>query len=321
MRVATCAINRKSPQISIIIPVYNEAENIQQIYTEITETLPTMNTSWEIIFVDDGSTDTTPDRLRTLPSITIITFRRNFGQTAALDAGIKHAQGEYIVTLDGDGQNDPADIPQLIEQLETKKLDVVSGYRKHRKDTFGKRVASKLAWTARRIFINDGIHDSGCTLKVYRRECFTHIDLYGEMHRFIPGILKIKGFRIGEHEVNHRQRIHGKTKYTIMRGIRGLLDMFSVWFWRKYANRPLHLFGSIGMVLIFISSITTIWVGYNKIAYNLDLSDTALTIFSMFGLLIGLQFLTFGLIADILSKNYFATTKDEPYDIIHIEQR
>ena len=305
-------------KISFVIPVFNEADSISELRAEIVKTMRNVGFPYEIIFIDDGSTDNTFQNLKKLSNIKIIRFRRNFGQTAALDAGIKASLGEYIITMDGDGQNDPADVPKLLEKLKNENLDVVSGWRKNRKDAFTKRFSSLAAAFVRKILLNDGIHDSGCTLKIYRRECFKYIDLAGEMHRFIPAILKIKGFRIEEMEVNHRPRKKGVTKYTWLRGIKGILDMISVWFWKKYASRPLHLFGGIGVILAIISVTSGIIAGYQKIFIGIDLSDTILTDLSLFGFLISIQFLVFGLLADILSKNYFASTKDRTYDISDI---
>jgi len=270
---------------------------------------------YEIIFINDGSFDGTLTELKKLKPVKIISFRKNFGQTAAMDAGIKEAKGDLIITMDGDGQNDPADIAKMIEKIKSDDLDIVSGWRKKREDPFFKKLSSNLAAKLRKFLINDGIRDSGCTLKVYKKECFEHIDLSGEMHRFIPALLKIKGFKAGEIEVNHRRRMSDKTKYGIGRGMRGFFDMMSVWFWKKYANRPLHLFGTIGLTLIFISGISITYALYEKIAYGFDLSNTALTNLSMFGFLIGVQFFAFGLISDILLKNYFASTKDKIYEI------
>jgi len=277
-----------------------------------------LNRNYEIIFVNDGSEDNTLANLKKLSPIKIINFRKNFGQTAALDAGIKTSKGKYIATLDGDGQNDPDDILKLLEKLKQENLDAVSGWRKNRHDPLLKRAASCCMFIIRRLFINDGVHDSGCTLKVYRQECFNHVDLVGEMHRFIPALLKIKGFKIGELEVKHHPRLSGKTKYNWKRGIKGNLDIISIWFWKKYANRPLHLFGGFGSFLIIVSIIAGGWAIYLKIFKGLDLSDTVLIDLAMFGFLIGIQFFVFGLLADILSKSYFASTKDEVYDIKEI---
>ncbi len=307
--------------LSIIVPVYNEEKAVRKLYQEIVKAGQSLGKSFEIIFINDGSNDNTLAELKKLSGLKIINFRKNFGQTAALDAGIKLAQGQYIATLDGDGQNDPADIPRLIDRLEKDGLDVVVGWRRERHDPFMKKFASRLANLMRRFLINDGIHDSGCGLKIYKRACFANVDLVGEMHRFIPALLKIKGFKIGEAEVNHRPRKWGKSKYNWKRGIKGNLDLFSLWFWQKFASRPLHLFGSFGLFLIIISVAAGSWAIYKKIFYNLDLSDTALTDLSMFGFLIGAQFFVFGLIADMLSKTYFATTRDKIYDIKEIIEK
>jgi glycosyltransferase involved in cell wall biosynthesis len=305
-------------KISFIIPVFNEQDSVSELHTEIVNIMKNLDFQYEVIFIDDNSTDNTLENLRKLSDIKIIKFRRNFGQTASMDAGIKASSGEYIITMDGDGQNDPADVPKLLKKLKDENLDIVSGWRKNRKDPFMKKMSSRAAAFIRKSLINDGIHDSGCTLKIYKQECFKHIDLTGEMHRFIPAILKIKGFKAGEIEVSHRPRTNGKTKYTWTRGIRGILDMMSVWFWKKYADRPLHLFGGVGVILIIISIISGLIAIYQKIFIGIDLSDTILTDLSLFGFLISIQFLVFGLLADILSKNYFASTKDKTYDIVEI---
>jgi glycosyltransferase involved in cell wall biosynthesis len=303
--------------ISIVVPTFNEEENVANLHKEILPVCKSFNRSFEIIFVNDGSSDNTVDELNKLSPVTIVNFRKNFGQTAALDAGIKAASGELIIAMDADLQNDPADIPKLITKL-NEGYDVVSGWRKNRKDSFMKKFTSRGANLLRKFLINDGIHDSGCTLKVYKRACFQKVDLYGEMHRFMPAILKLKGYKISETEVNHRPRTAGLTKYNWRRTIKGLLDMFSLWFWRKYANRPLHLFGSFGFLLVVISILGTIFALYKKIFHGIDLSDTALTDLAMFSFLMGIQFFVFGLLADIMSKNYFASTKDTPYDIKEI---
>ena len=195
--------------ISVVVPIFNEAGNVALLHREIVEACETAGYTYEIIFVDDGSTDGTAQAMRGLTPLTAIHLRKNFGQTAAMDAGIKEAQYPLIVTMDGDRQNDPADIPRLIQTLEESGKDIISGWRRKRKDPFMKRFFSRGAHMLRRLLISDGIHDSGCSLKVYRRECFNGIHLYGEMHRFIPAVLKIKGFTVGEVEVNHRPRSSG----------------------------------------------------------------------------------------------------------------
>lgn len=304
--------------LSIIVPVFNEEGSVASLYANILKFCQKLDKSFEIIFINDGSNDKTLEILKTLKPLKIINFRKNFGQTAAMDAGFKMANGKYIAALDGDGQNDPNDIINLINKLEKDDLDVVSGWRKNRKDNFSKKISSLLAARMRKILINDGIHDSGCTLKVYKKECFDGVDLIGEMHRFIPAVLKINGFKIGELEVNHYPRTSGSTKYNFKRGIKGVLDMFAVWFWKKYVNRPLHLFGTVGLFLIFISVLSGLWAAYLKIFKGLSLSDTVLTDLSLIGFLIGIQFFVFGLLADILSKNYHATRQERTYIIKEI---
>jgi glycosyltransferase involved in cell wall biosynthesis len=301
--------------ISVVVPVFNEEENVESLHREIVGVLETMKVPFEIIFVNDGSSDQTGQVLQRLSPLKVITFRKNFGQTSALDAGFKESCGEYIVAMDGDGQNDPADIPRLLEHVEKNNLDVVSGWRKNRQDNKNKRFISRVANRLRKLLIDDGIHDSGCTLKIYRKECFQYIDLYGEMHRFIPATLKIKGFTVGEIVVNHRPRIAGVTKYTWKRAVKGFLDMISVWFWKKFANRPLHLFGGAGALLMFLGAAAFCFVVVQALVFGRDLSDTALTIISLFILFTGVQLFVFGLLADILSKNYFAASKDMPYVI------
>lgn len=253
--------------------------------------------------------------MKELSPLKIIDFRKNFGQTASMDAGFKAARGKYIVTMDGDLQNDPADIPKLMAYLEEHDLDVVSGWRKNRHDSFSKKFFSRGANLLRKIIVNDGIHDSGCSLKIYRSMCFEGLDLYGEMHRFIPALLKIKGYSIGEVEVKHHPRVSGKSKYGYARILKGFLDMLSVWFWDKYSNRPLHLFGAIGAFLVLISFVAGLWVVYQKIAFGYDLSDTFMTTLAMLGFLTGIQFLVFGVIADMLAKTYFSEKKDTAYAI------
>lgn len=301
--------------LSVIVPVFNEEGAIADLHTKILASCQKLNEPYEIIFINDGSTDKTLEILKTLKPLKIINFRKNFGQTAAMDAGFKAARGKYIAPLDGDGQNDPEDIGRLIAKLEADNLDIVSGWRKSRRDTLGKKLASLLAARVRKFLINDGIHDSGCTLKVYKKECFQGIDLVGEMHRFIPALLKINGFKIGELEVAHHPRTTGKTKYNFKRGIKGILDIFAVWFWKKYVNRPLHLFGTMSLFLILVSFLAGLWAAYLKIFQGTSLSDTVLTDLSLMGFLIGIQFFVFGLIADMLSKNYHAIRKERAYTI------
>ncbi len=304
--------------LSVIVPVFNEGEAVRRLHEEILEVCNKLSKPFEIIFINDGSSDNTLEVLMTLHPIKIVALRRNFGQTAAMDAGIKASKGRYLATLDGDGQNNPADIPLLIAKLEAEGLDVVSGWRKHRQDTLSKKSSSLVAAFVRKFLINDGIHDSGCSLKIYKKECFEKVSLYGEMHRFIPALLKIKGYKIGEAVVDHRPRTTGRTKYNWKRGVKGVLDMFAVWFWQKYASRPLHLFGALGVLLMGVSFVAGVMALSSKIVYHQDLSDTAWTMLSMFGFFSGLLLFVFGLISDMLSKIYFGSTRDTAYDVREI---
>lgn len=300
---------------SVVVPVYNEEGNITKLHAEIVAAMNAINAEYEIIFINDGSTDGTTTALAQLAPLTVIHFRRNFGQTAATDAGIKHASGEWIITMDGDGQNPPADIAKLIAEQESTGADVVSGWRAQRKDPAMKKFISRVANILRQLLINDGIHDSGCSLKLYRAECFANVHLYGEMHRFIPAVLRLKGFTIAEVAVGHRPRTAGSTKYTWRRTIKGFLDMIAVWFWQKYAARPMHLFGGAGFLLIVIALISGIGVCYQKLILNVDLSDTVLTEMTFFLFITGIVLLSFGLMSDMLSKLYFSASSDATYNI------
>ena len=301
--------------ISVVVPVFNEEGNVRELHREIVEICEKENYNYEIIFVDDGSSDGTSRICKELRPLKYIRMRKNFGQTAAMDAGIKASQYDYIVTMDGDLQNDPEDIPRLVRYLEENDLDVVSGWRKHRKDSLMKKFTSRGANFLRGIIVKDNIHDSGCSLKIYRRECFDHINLYGEMHRFIPALLKIKGFTVGEIVVNHRPRTSGVTKYNWKRTIKGFVDMIALWFWGKFSSRPLHIFGATGLVFLFIGFLCGLWslglfLSGAKMSNNI--MPPLLTIFFM---VIGLMMFVFGLMSDIMLKTYHGLGIDSTYNI------
>jgi len=300
--------------LSIVVPIYNEKENVARLHEEICAVCDAIGCSYEVIFVDDGSSDGTVEVVKGFSPIKLIQLRKNFGQTAAMDAGIKAAKNDYIVTMDGDCQNDPADIPRLMEYLEEKNLDIVSGWRKNRKDSFLKRFASRSANLLRYLIIRDNIHDSGCSLKIYRRECFENINLYGEMHRFIPALLKIKGFTIDEIVVNHRPRTAGKTKYNWKRGVKGFLDMISVWFWHKFAVRPLHLMGGLGLFMLLLGVGSGVLTTLSFIRGQ-SLADDFQAFLTIAFLAVGLFLFVFGLIADVLAKIYYGNKIDVPYSV------
>lgn len=301
--------------ISVVVPIYNEEGNVEELHKEIKAVCETNHYEYEIIFINDGSSDKTSTKCRKLRPLKYIRLRRNSGQTAAMDAGIKAAKYDYIVTMDGDRQNDPADIPAMLEYLIENDYDVVSGWRKDRKDTFMKRFVSRGANLLRYLLVHDGIHDSGCSLKVYRRECFKGVNLYGEQHRFIPAILKIKGFTVGEFVVHHRPRVSGRTKYNWKRTIKGFLDMISVWFWNKYATRPLHLLGGMGMICFGIGGGCGIWSIVLFAMGRKMLNNIFPPIFTIFFITIGILLFVFGLMSEILIKIYFGVHVDTSYNI------
>lgn len=305
-------------ELSVVVPIHNEEGNIIELHKEIKETLDKAGYDYEIIFVNDGSSDKTDEICRMLVPIRYIQFRKNFGQTAAMDAGIKAASKDYIVTLDGDRQNDPADIPKMIDYMLKNDLDVVSGWRRSRKDTFMKKVISRGANACRYILIHDGIHDSGCSLKVYRRECFEGINLYGEQHRFIPAILKIKGFRVGEVAVNHRERTFGKTNYNWHRIIKGFVDMISIWFWKKYASRPLHVLGTFGILFGLTGGGCGIWSIVLFLSGHKMSNNIIPPILTVFFVIMGVLMFILGLMSEMLMKIYFGVHVDTPYSIKEI---
>jgi hypothetical protein len=216
--------------------------------------------------------------------------------------------------MDGDLQNDPADIGLLLSEME-KGFDVVSGWRFERKDSLSKKIFSRTANLLRKILIQDTIHDSGCSLKAYKRNCFEDVDLFGEMHRFMPALLELQGYKVGEVKVSHHPRIHGVTKYNWKRGMKGFVDMISIWFWRKYSNRPLHLFGGTGIVLSFVGTLIILWMAVEKIFLGASLSEKIWPLVGIFLVLVGIQLFVFGLLADIMLKNYYKGQKKMNYNI------
>ncbi len=288
------------PYFSFIVPVYNEEENVTPLHKEIVKTAKKLKKPYEIIFVDDGSSDNTLENLKKLSPIKILILRKNSGQSAALDAGIKAAQGKILITLDGDGQNNPADIPKMVNKLNG--FDVVCGWRHKRKDPLAKRFISSGARFFRSFLVADKVHDAGCTLRVYKRECFNGLDLYGEMHRMIPALLAWNGFRLTEIKVNHRSRKKGKTKYSWQRMFKGFLDMVDVWFWRKYQARPLHLFGGAGLFLIGASFLFGLYLVIKRVFFSYGLSDKIWPLVAITGFITGIQLLIFGLLANLIIK-------------------
>lgn len=303
--------------ISVVIPLYNEEECVQELCRCLVEVLNAMHESYEILFVDDGSTDGSYARLLGIKkendNIKIIKFRRNFGQTAAIHAGFDYAQGDIVATLDADLQNDPRDLPQMIKKLNDEDLDVVCGWRYQRMDKIHKKLLSRFANGLRRRLTGEAIHDSGCTLRVYRKESVRDLDLYGEMHRYLPALLVWRGFKVGEHKVAHHDRLHGQTKYNWRRLTRGFFDLVVVAFWQRYSFRPVHIFGVLGLVLFAAGGAIVIYLVLEKLLLGMQLADRPLFISSILMAVMGVQFITTGILADIMVKIYFGQKERKNY--------
>ncbi|MBU1622435.1 MAG: glycosyltransferase family 2 protein [Nanoarchaeota archaeon] len=299
--------------ISIVIPTYNEEKNVPILHQKLVEVLSHLKLKYEIIFVDDGSTDQTYSNLLELKPVKIIRLRKNFGQSAAMDAGFKAANGKLIVAMDADLQNDPRDIPLLIEKL-NQGYDLVSGWRKKRNDSLQKKLFSRFASWLRRKLFKINIHDYGCSLKIYKKECLQNFDLYGEMHRYIPAILANKGFKVGEIKVAHHSRKYGKTKYGLNRIFKGFLDLFYIKFWNDYSSRPLHFFGLLGVMQYCLSGIIFI----EQIIKAFMVKALAVGPLLLLGILLvitGTIFIMFGFLGEILIRTYYSKIEDTPYTI------
>lgn len=311
-------MNRKF--ISVVVPLYNEEGNAAELHKRIVAACEKLENEYEIIFVDDGSTDGTVAECKDLAPLTLIQLRTNFGQTAAFDAGFKQAKGDVIVTMDGDLQNDPADIGKVLDKMD-EGYDIVSGWRHKRKDPLSKKIFSRTADKLRKVLLKDSIHDSGCSLKAYDAKALKSVDLFGEMHRFIPAILELDGYTVGEVKVTHHPRVHGVTKYNWRRSVKGFVDMVSIWFWRKYASRPLHFFGGGGMVLIGGGSLILVWMAVEKVFFDASLSERIWPLMGVFLIMLGVQFFVFGLLADIVIKNHYKMRDRMNYTIKGVDVR
>ena len=295
-------------ELSVIIPVYNEEDNVEPLHSSLASVLPSLGKPYEIIFIDDGSRDGTRDVLQKLNAADscckVISFRRNFGQTAALAAGFAHAHGKVIITLDGDLQNDPADIPMLLEKID-EGYDVVSGWRVRRKDKFlTRRLPSLCAnWLISKI-TGVKLHDYGCTLKAYRREVAQNVDLYGEMHRFIPAMASWMGVTVAEVPVNHHARRHGSSKYGLSRTLRVLLDLITVKFLLSYATKPLQIFGTIGFISSLSGFALASYLSVDKLVFKHPLSDRPILFLAILLILVGIQFISMGLLGEMMVRIY-----------------
>jgi len=306
-------------KVSVVIPAYNEEENLPVLYERLRTVLEKLEGDYEIIFVDDGSTDGSFDVLRDLARrderVKVIRFRRNYGQTAAMYAGFEHATGEVIVTMDADLQNDPEDIPRLLKKLE-EGYDIVSGWRKDRKDPFlSRRLPSKIAnWIISKV-TGVELHDYGCTLKAYRSEIAKRYRLYGDMHRFLPALARRFGAKITEIPVRHHPRLYGRSKYGIGRTVRVILDIFLVKFLNEYITKPLYVFGGIGFLLLGVGILIEIYLTLLKVFTGADIGGRPLLILGVLLILAGIQLLSTGIIAELIVRTYYESRGEKPYVI------
>lgn len=302
-------------ELSVVIPVMNERENIGPLLANISSALQGM--SYEVIFVDDGSTDGTVEELIRLsgPNIRILVFGRNYGQTSAMAAGIESAMGEFVVTMDGDLQNDASDIPLMLKRLRKNNLDVVVGIRKKRKDgIFLRKIPSIIANFLIRKMVGINITDIGCTLKVFRNHLAKKLDLYGELHRFIPVLASMHGAKIDEMQVKHHSRQSGQSKYGISRVVKVLSDLMLMLFFIKYRQKPMHLFGTLGLGSMAIGLLLMAYLIAEKLVGH-SIGNRPMFYISILCMLASIQFITTGFIAELLMRTYYGANQKKPYTV------
>jgi len=304
--------------VSVVIPLYNEEENVRELHARLKEVLDTIGMDYEVLFIDDGSTDSTLAFLQELQArdrnIVVLSLRRNFGQTAAFAAGFDYSRGDIIITMDGDLQNDPHDIPKLIEMM--KDNDLVSGWRKKRKDPFiSRRLPSIMAnWLISRV-TGVNLHDYGCSLKAYKRDVIKNLKLYGEMHRFIPAVASWYGVRIAEVETTHHPRLRGKSKYGISRTVKVVLDLITVKFLQSFSTKPLQFFGPIGLVSSALGFFISLYLTLEKIFLGRDIGGRPLLLLGTLLIIVGIQFIGMGLLGEMMVRVYHETQKKPIYVI------
>jgi glycosyltransferase involved in cell wall biosynthesis len=309
------------PDLSIVVPIYNEVESIEKLIAAIVNSIKinSPQLSYEIICVDDGSLDGSAEIVsqlaKTTADLKAVLLRRNYGQTPAMAAGFEYARGKVIITLDGDLQNDPADIPLLLEKLE-EGYDLVSGWRINRQDAaFSRLLPSKIAnWVIGKV-TGVQLHDYGCSLKAYRAELIADMNLYGELHRFLPALAYIEGARIAEIPVSHHARRYGKSKYGLGRTIRVVMDLLTVFFMKKFLTRPMHVFGTFGAISLLIGVSIGIYLTFLKFALGQDIGDRPLLILAVLLLLTGVQLFCFGLLGELLMRTYHESQKRPIYRV------
>ncbi|MEJ2684548.1 MAG: glycosyltransferase family 2 protein [Candidatus Sulfobium sp.] len=304
--------------VSVVVPLYNEEENVEELHSRLKAVLDSIGVEYEMIFVDDGSNDGTLPLLEKIHSgddnLVTLSLRRNFGQTAAFAAGFDYARGDVVVTMDGDLQNDPADIPKLLDSI--RDHDIVSGWRKRRKDPFlSRRLPSIMAnWLISRV-TGVKLHDYGCSLKAYRREVIKNLKLYGEMHRFIPAVAKWYGVKIAEVETVHHPRLRGKSKYGISRTVRVVLDLITVKFLLSFSTRPLQFFGPVGIFSGALGGLISLYLSMEKILMGKDIGGRPLLLLGVLLIIVGIQFIGMGLLGEMMVRVYHETQKKPIYVI------
>ncbi len=304
--------------VSIVVPLYNEEENVDILHERLREALEQMGLEYEILYVDDGSTDTTLSKLEAIQlkdkSVVVLSLRRNFGQTAAFAAGFDFARGDIVVTMDGDLQNDPKDIPKMLELI--KDYDLVSGWRKKRKDPFfTRRVPSILAnWVISKV-TGVKLHDYGCSLKAYRRDVIKNLKLYGEMHRFIPAVASWYGVRVAEVETTHYPRLRGKSKYGLSRTIKVILDLITVKFLQSFSTKPLQFFGPIGLFSGAMGFLISLYLSIEKIFIGKPIGGRPLLLLGVLLIIVGIQLIGMGLLGEMLVRVYHESQRKPIYVI------
>lgn len=296
----------RTPKISVVIPLYNEADSLTELHERLVAVFKEMRSSYELVFVDDGSTDGSFDRLRSLrsadPRVHVIRFRRNFGKSAALSVGFREASGDFIITMDADLQDDPAEIPGLIAEMGDS-FDLVSGWKKVRHDPLTKKIPSRFFNMVTGLMTGIPIHDFNCGLKAYRREVAKSVHVYGELHRYIPALAHWAGFRVTEKIVKHHPRKHGKTKFGVSRFLYGFLDLLTVLFTTRYIRRPLHLFGIWGMMSLVAGVLIDGWLSVEWFLGLTSLSNRPLFMVGFLLIIVGVQFISIGLLGEMMSRH------------------
>jgi len=314
-----CKTDKCELDLSIVIPVYNEVENVESLYNALEPVLKQLDKSYEVILIDDGSSDGTYAKLKEVHEknhrFKIIRFRRNFGQTAAMSAGFDFAKGEIVVTLDADLQNDPEDIPLLLEEID-KGYDVVSGWRKNRRDNIIIRtIPSRTAnWLISKL-TGVKLHDFGCTLKAYRNDVIKNIELYGDMHRYIPALASRIGIKVTEVPVSHHKRMHGRSKYGLSRVLKVIIDIVTLKFLLTYSTKPLQIFGLLGIISFILGFLVSLYLTIERLAFGQPLANRPLLLLGILMLFLGLQFFSIGLIGEMIMRTYHESQNKPIYFI------